>query len=129
MSIRRELRVLRLLASLSSLLLLGVALAAFSQTTKPQNLGLGVLVDKLNAANAITNEAEQNAAIQAARSSAPPAPRRVFLGKGPDRSTSLQLADAQGRNRLTLRVDADGNASLEFLDEQGKVIQRLPQSK
>ena len=35
------------------------------------------------------------------------------------------LADAQGHNRLALKVDAAGNASIEFLDADGKVVQRV----
>ena len=36
------------------------------------------------------------------------------------------LADAAGKPRLNLRVDAAGEASIEFLDADGKVVQRLP---
>jgi len=36
------------------------------------------------------------------------------------------LADAQGKPRLNLKVQADGSASIEFLDAQGKVTDRLP---
>jgi len=33
---------------------------------------------------------------------------------------------ANGRVRLTLTVDPGGDASIAFLDEQGRVVQRLP---
>ena len=56
---------------------------------------------------------------------APKAAQRVFVGKTPDRVASVLLADGQGRNRLALRVDADGRASIEFLDADGKVVQRV----
>jgi hypothetical protein len=40
---------------------------------------------------------------------------------------TIMLADAAGKPRLTLRVDATGAAAIEFLDADGKVTQRLPQ--
>ena len=56
----------------------------------------------------------------------PPSPRRVFVGKNTDRSAAIMLADAAGKPRINLQVDADGQARIEFLDAEGKVIQRLP---
>ena len=41
------------------------------------------------------------------------------------RLASVLLSDRQGRNRLALKVDADGRASIEFLDADGKVVQRV----
>lgn len=87
---------------------------------------LGELVDQLNAANALQDPAAREAAVKAARANAPPAPRRVFVGKNADRSATVSLADAKGQPRLTLKVAADGQASIEFLDAGGKLVQRLP---
>jgi hypothetical protein len=86
---------------------------------------LGELIDGLNAANRLTGPAREEA-IKAARAAAPPGPRRVFVGKMPDRSASLVLADADGKPRLTLTVDASGNPRIEFLDAQGNVTARIP---
>lgn len=87
---------------------------------------LSELIKKLNAANAIQDAAEREKAVKAARATAPPGPRRVFVGKNADRSAAVSLADADGRPRLLLKVDADGAASIEFLDENGKTVQRMP---
>jgi hypothetical protein len=87
---------------------------------------LSELIDKLNAANKLTDPAARDAAIKKARAEAPPSPRRVFVGKNADRSAAVSLADANGKPRLTMRVDAGGEASIEFLDENGKVVQRIP---
>jgi hypothetical protein len=87
---------------------------------------LSELIDKLNAAQKLTDPAARDKAIQAARASVPPSPRRVFVGKNNDRSAGIMLADAAGQPRLNLRVDAAGQASIEFLDAAGKVVQRLP---
>jgi len=87
---------------------------------------LSELIRKLNAANAIADAAERDKAIKAARAEAPPGPRRLFAGKTPDRAATVSLADADGKPRLTLKVAADGAASIEFLDASGRVVQRIP---
>jgi hypothetical protein len=109
---------------------------AYSEANGQRSTGLTVwdrpdtrlseLIDKLNAAQKITDPAARDKAIQAARASVPPSPRRVFVGKNSDRSASIMLADGAGQPRLNLRVDAAGQASIEFLDAAGKVVQRLP---
>lgn len=49
---------------------------------------------------------------------------RLFAGKSSGQ-TIVRLADAQGRPRLLLLVDAKGEPSVEFLDENGKVTKRI----
>ena len=87
---------------------------------------LSHLIRGLNAANAISDPDARDKAVEAARAAAPPGPRRVFVGKNSDRAAVVSLADAAGRPRLTLRVDADGVAGIEFLDTEGRVVQRVP---
>ena len=51
---------------------------------------------------------------------------RLFLGRrGKDGDVTLVLADAESRPRLQLRVAANGDAAIEFLDEQGKPTHAL----
>ena len=90
---------------------------------------LGELIEKLNAANKIEDRAERDKAIAAVRAAAPPGPRRVFVGKNGERAATVSLADANGKPRLTLTVDAAGNPRIEFLDEAGKVVSKLPADK
>ena len=52
--------------------------------------------------------------------------QRAYLGRRSDRSAALQLKDPQGRDRVVMAVSADGNPSLQFLDEQGKVLAQFP---
>ena len=109
---------------------------AYSEANGQRSTGLTVwdrpetrlseLIDKLNAAQKLADPAAREQAIQAARASAPPAPRRVFVGKQADRAAAIMLADADGKPRLNLRVDASGQASIEFLDANGTIVQRLP---
>lgn len=87
---------------------------------------LSELIDKLNAAQKIADAAARAQAIKHARASMPASPRRVFVGKETDRSAAIMLADADGHPRLRLRVEAAGQASIEFLDRDGKVTQRIP---
>jgi hypothetical protein len=44
--------------------------------------------------------------------------QRAYLGRAGDRSVGLRLMDPQGRDRVRLRVDAEGNAVLQFLTPQ-----------
>ncbi len=87
---------------------------------------LSDFIPALNAANALPPGPERDRAVQAARTAAPPAPRRVFVGKENDRSATVSLADAEGNARLVLKVAADDGASIEFLDADGKTVQRIP---
>lgn len=55
-----------------------------------------------------------------------PMGERAFVGKVREDSM-LRLADKQGRPRLVLKVDGAGEPSVEFLDESGKVVRRIPE--
>jgi hypothetical protein len=87
---------------------------------------LSELIEQLNTANRIEDRAAREAAVAKIRAAAPPGPRRVFVGKNRDRAATVSLADANGKPRLTMTVDATGNPRIEFLDEQGKVVAHLP---
>jgi hypothetical protein len=86
---------------------------------------LSDLIRALNDANALPEGPQRDAAIKAARAKAPAGPRRVFVGKNTDRAATVSLADAHGKPRLTLTVDADGAARIDFLDADGKALRRL----
>jgi hypothetical protein len=51
---------------------------------------------------------------------------RFFAGKQ-QQDAIVRLADPQGRPRLVMRVGADGQPSIEFLDEHGAVTRRIAQ--
>jgi hypothetical protein len=87
---------------------------------------LSELIERLNTANAIQDVEARTAAIEAARATAQPGHQRVFVGKDRGRASVVNLLDASGKPRLVLRVEADGDASIEFLDADGKVTSRLP---
>ena len=51
---------------------------------------------------------------------------RLSLGRSDDKSVSLRLKDTEGRDRIVIKVDADGTPAVQFLDEKGKVTAQLP---
>jgi hypothetical protein len=51
---------------------------------------------------------------------------RAFVGKTPDRSSLVMLADPAGRPRLRLTVDSLGSPALDFLDASGQTVRRYP---
>jgi hypothetical protein len=51
---------------------------------------------------------------------------RFFAGKQQG-DALVRLADPQGRPRLVMRVGTDGQPSIEFLDENGRVTRRIAQ--
>lgn len=87
---------------------------------------LSELIDALNAANALTDADARTAAVQSARAKAQPGNQRLFAGKDRNKASVVNLSDANGKSRLVLRVEADGAASIEFLDADGRVTTRLP---
>src|SRR6186997_2574541 len=91
--------------------------AGFQVWDRSDTVRLSELIAKLNAANKIPAGAERDKAIADIRSTAPPGPRRVFVGKTQDKASAIVLADAQGKPRITLMVDATGNPRIELLDE------------
>jgi len=50
---------------------------------------------------------------------------RLFAGKNPDKDAVVNLKDAKGRTRLALAVSAKGEATIRFLDENGKTIRTI----
>jgi hypothetical protein len=90
------------------------------------NQPLSGLITKLNEANAMKDAADRDKALAAIRATAPAGPRRVFVGKQPDKSAVVMLADGDGKPRLRLSVKPDGTSAIEFLDANGKVTRQIP---
>lgn len=63
-------------------------------------------------------ESQQEAAYRAANVGGT---QRLFAGRAVDKSSQVVLRDGQGRKRLVMRVAEDGAASIDFLDQAGKV--------
>lgn len=54
---------------------------------------------------------------------------RIYLGRAGDKSASLRIKDELGRDRLVLRVNAEGNPVIQFLDDRGKVTKEFTGSQ
>lgn len=88
---------------------------------------LGEVVDKLQLIQKMADGPEKTQAMQKLReTSGAGVAQRVFIGNTRDKAAALTLSDPQGRPRAQLIVDAQGGARLEFLDENGVVIQSIP---
>ncbi len=51
---------------------------------------------------------------------------RLFVGKDASKSTVVSLSDPRGRPRLRLSVDSLGMATVQFLNDSGRVTRSLP---
>ena len=72
-----------------------------------------------------TTNADERAAVQSEIEAFGQTKQRMYVGKNLDGDATLTLADAEGRNRLTLSVDAAGAARIAFLDEGGNVVREI----
>jgi hypothetical protein len=79
---------------------------------------------QLSRTERLVNATERAAAV-AALDKRYPAPKRVFIGKSTDHAATVLLHDGTGRPRLRLKVEQNGEAAIEFLDEQGRVTRRI----
>lgn len=69
---------------------------------------------------------EKDALLQRWKAAGGQQTKRLFVGRTVGRSPAVVLADPQGRPRIMMLVTPDGEPSLQFMDEAGDVIQRLP---
>jgi hypothetical protein len=67
----------------------------------------------------------RDAAMKQAKESGKYGLDRVFVGKTGNRESVVALEDAKARPRMLLRVKPEGTATIEFLDEQGKVVRSI----
>jgi hypothetical protein len=86
---------------------------------------IGEMIEKLQTIQKMPDGPEKTQALQKFRDTSGIA-QRVFVGKNRDKAALLALSDPQGRPRIQLIVDAQGQAKLEFLDEKGAVVHALP---
>jgi hypothetical protein len=88
-----------------------------------------VLADMVEPIKQMPNGPERTRRMAAVRDSAMKlnlgGAQRVFVGKQPNKTATVLLADAQSRPRLRLVVDSAGAARIEFLDQTGKVLRTI----
>jgi hypothetical protein len=81
--------------------------------------------------NAMTDTTAKRVAMEklmAPVNGVPLAVNRLYVGRDVAKNAVVNLFDPAGRIRLRMRVDSLGRASLDFLDEGGRVTYSLPDS-
>lgn len=73
-------------------------------------------------------KAQQHAAYRQFFATHPRSKHRAYLGTDEDHSSDLVLMDPDGHPRIIAKVGPDGTPSLQFLDADGKVIERFPRA-
>jgi hypothetical protein len=87
-------------------------------------------VQRRDSINKMPEGSAKSAALERLRgpvSGVPLFAQRVYVGRDLSRSAVVSLGDPLGRARLRLLVDSLGAARIEFLDESGRVVQRIPE--
>jgi len=93
----------------------------------PEDIKL--MVDQRDSIMKIADTAARSAALRKwaePRNGVPLFAQRVYIGRDRTRSAVINLSDPNGKPRLRLVVDSSGTASLQFLDESGKVTAKYP---
>jgi hypothetical protein len=89
------------------------------------------IVMQRDSINAMPDTAARRAALQrlfAPVNGVPLAATRLYAGRDISKSAVVNLFDPLGRIRLRLQVDSLGRASLDFLNDSGRVTFSLPDS-
>jgi len=71
--------------------------------------------------------AEKDALLQKWKDAGGQQTNRLFVGKTRGKSSAVILADAKGKPRIMMLVTPEGEPMLNFMDDNGKIIQSLPQ--
>ena len=110
----------------------GRARAGFTIADR-SNIPIKIFADSAMAFQALPDGPEKTRRLQQLRDSpvgaAGKSTLRVFVGKTPDRSSVLLLADPAGRARIRLTVDSAGTPAMDFLDETGRTVRRYPATR
>jgi hypothetical protein len=92
------------------------------------DIPMSVITDALQKAAKFPPD-QRRAKMREALKGQPKSQTRAHLGRNFDESASLELKDEEGRNRVVIKVAANGVPSMQFLDEQGKVIATYPKEE
>lgn len=88
---------------------------------RPTDLTMGEVLDLQAEAR---TDADARARLESLRSEGRIGADRVFVGSR-DRQAAVELNDGRGRTRVRLHVAPDGEARIDFLDEDGAVVRSI----
>lgn len=91
-----------------------------------QNMPLNDLINKQKEISKLPTKEAQDSAFRLLRERGQLMTERLRIGKDYDKSSIIKMMDAKGKVRIELKVGANGNTKMSFLDELGKVIYSLP---
>jgi stress response protein SCP2 len=91
-----------------------------------QNTPISDLIAKQKEIEKLPTKEAKDAAYQEMQEKGMFYASRLDIGRDYNRSAFIKLKDAKGRSRIEMSVAANGNARLNFLDENGKVVYSLP---
>jgi hypothetical protein len=91
-----------------------------------QNMPLNDLINKDKEISKLPTKDAQDLAWKKLKDNGLLMAERVRIGRDYDKSAVIRLKDAKGNLRIELKVDADGTAKMNFLDQLGKVVYSLP---
>jgi hypothetical protein len=91
-----------------------------------ENMPLTDRISKIEAIKKLPTKEAQDAAYKEMKDKGEFLVNRLFIGRGRNKSSIIELSDAKGKARIALSVEPNGIAKLDFLDENGKVIYSLP---
>jgi hypothetical protein len=79
--------------------------------------------------NRIADTTVRNASLRqlsAPRNGVPLVAQRLYVGRDLAKSAIVNLADPQGRTKLRMLVDSLGNPRIEFLNDSGRIVMKIP---
>ena len=89
---------------------------------RPYDMPLEKVIQKLDAAKALNNDALYQQTVQQMREKGELGTERFFAGKTFAGEVGLFIKDTKGRPRIKLYVDANNTPRIEFLDANGKAV-------
>lgn len=92
-----------------------------------ENISLPERLSKIEEIEKLPTKELQDAAKQKMRENGEFLVNRLFIGKAWNKRSLIQLSDANGRLRIEMSVEPNGNPKLNFLGENGKVFYSLPE--
>ncbi|MCL6443167.1 MAG: hypothetical protein K6T83_06900 [Alicyclobacillus sp.] len=103
----------------------GIRNYGFSIFDHPQT-PLSNEIERMQEVQAVGNELQRKTAMEQLLQELQGHHPRAFMGRGQNGSVSVRLNDSKGHERIRMVIDENDVPKLEFLNEQGEVVYRLP---
>ncbi|MYH27893.1 MAG: hypothetical protein F4137_03345 [Acidobacteria bacterium] len=98
--------------------------SGFAITDRPAE-SLLEIADLLTRLRGAASASERTRLTQEVLAAQPGYAQRMFAGRNSNEDATMELKDAEGRNRLVLSVSPEGQARIQFLDENGDTVREI----